>query len=318
MGVASLRPCLIHNDERQATHFDLTDLRLFLHVQEAGTITGGAAASHMTLASASERTRGMEDSLGSPLLSRARRGVQLTPAGRTLAHHAQLVRRQIDQLQGELGDYGAGIKGHVRLLCNSSALAAQLPQPLSAFLTAHPGVSVDLEERASDDIVDALRAGLADVGVVSDAADVAGLQAFDFCADPLVLIVPAGHALAEPKSAALIDVVGQPFVGLRDGSAFQAHLDRQARPLGRRLHERVGSFETVCRMVALGVGVGIVPQAVASRAGGKLRRVRLRDAWARRRLLLCVRSLDELPAHARQLLQALLSAAAVKATETTN
>ena len=71
-------------------------------------------------------------------------------------------------------------------------------------------------------------------------------------------------------------------------------------------------------MVALGVGVGIVPQAVASRAGGKLRRVRLRDAWARRRLLLCVRSLDELPAHARQLLQALLSAAADKATETTN
>ena len=197
-------------------------------MQEAGTITGGAAASYMTLASASERIRGMEDSLGSPLLSRAPRGVQLTPAGRTLAHHAQLVLRQIDQLQGELGDYGAGIKGHVRLLCNSSALAEHLPQPLSAFLTAHPGVSVDLEERASDDIVDALRAGLADVGVVSDAADVEGLQAFDFCADPLVLIVPAGHALAEPKSAALIDVVGQPFVGLRDGSAFQAHLDRQA------------------------------------------------------------------------------------------
>ena len=165
-----------------------------------------------------------------------------------------------------------------------------------------------------------MRAGLVDVGVVSDAADVEGLQAFDFCADPLALIVPVGHALAEPKSAALIDVVGQPFVGLRDGSAFQAHLDRQARRLGRRLHERVrvGSFETVCRMVALGVGVSIVPQAVASRAGGKLRRVRLRDAWARRRLLLCVRSLDELPAHARQLLQALLSAAAVKATETTN
>ena len=104
-------------------HFDLIDLRLFLHVQEAGTITGGAAASHMTLASASERIRGMEDSLGSPLLSRAPRGVQLTPAGRTLAHHAQLVLRQIDQLQGEMGDYGAGIKGHVRLLCNSSALA---------------------------------------------------------------------------------------------------------------------------------------------------------------------------------------------------
>ncbi len=63
--------------------FDLTDLRLFLNVHEAGTITAGAQRSHMTLASASERIRGMEELLGVALLMRDRRGVEVTPAGRT-------------------------------------------------------------------------------------------------------------------------------------------------------------------------------------------------------------------------------------------
>ncbi len=293
--------------------FDLTDLRLFLNVQEAGSITGGATASHMTLASASERIRGMEDSLGSPLLLRGRRGVCPTPAGRTLAHHAQIVLRQVDQLQGELGDYGAGIKGHVRLLCNGSALAAHLPQPLSRFLVAHPGVSVELQERSSDEIVDALRTGLADVGVVSDAADVEGLQAFHFCADPLVLIGPRDWAMAGDGALSLTEVLAEPFVGLREGSALQALLARQVRRLGQRLHYRVrvDSLDAVCRMVGLSVGIGVVPQAVAARHAGasKLRRVRLSDAWARRDLLLCVRDPDGLPAHARQLLAALLEPA---------
>lgn len=62
--------------------FDLTDLRLFLHVVEAGSLTAGAARSHMTLASASQRVRGMEDALGSPLLTRHAQGVRPTEADR--------------------------------------------------------------------------------------------------------------------------------------------------------------------------------------------------------------------------------------------
>src|SRR5450432_2177848 len=156
--------------------FDLTDLRLFLNIHEAGTITGGAERSFMTLASASERIRGMEDTLGVPLLLRDPRGVQLTPAGRTLVHHARLVLQQIERMQGELGDYGAGLKGHVRLLCNTSALSEHLPEVLSGFLSSHPGISIDLEERQSFEIVDAVRNDVCDIGVVSDAADLEGLE----------------------------------------------------------------------------------------------------------------------------------------------
>src|ERR1700712_1089651 len=98
-----------------AMRFDLVDLRLFVHVHEAGTITGGAARSHMTLASASERIRGMEEAIGVPLLVRDRRGVALAPAGRTLARHARLVLQQVDALGGEMARHGKGLAGTIRI-----------------------------------------------------------------------------------------------------------------------------------------------------------------------------------------------------------
>jgi len=296
--------------------FDLTDLRLFLNVHEAGTITRGAERSHMTLASASERIRGMEESLGLPLLLRERRGVQATPAGRTLLHHARLMLQQMEQLQLELGGYGAGLTGHVRLLCNTSALSEHLPQVLGAFLSQHPGISIDLEERASSEIVDALRSEAGDIGLVSDSVDLSGLQTFAFRADPLVLVVPRNHALASRRAVDLADIVDQPFVGLVEGSALQAHVTQHARRLGRRLDYRLRlrSLEAVCRLVGEGIGVGIVPQAVAlrhARTAG-IQRIALRDAWAARQLVLCVREEASLPAPTRQLLQHLRSAAGSK------
>lgn len=132
-------------------HFDLTDLRLFLHVAEAGSITGGAACSGLALASASARVRGMEEQAGVALLERDRRGVRPTPAGRALLHHARAVMGQVERMRGELGEYAHGLKGHVRLLANTAAMAEHLPEALAAFLAENPNVDVDLDERPSAD-----------------------------------------------------------------------------------------------------------------------------------------------------------------------
>jgi molybdate transport repressor ModE-like protein len=113
--------------------FDLTDLRLFVHVAEAGSITHGAARANMTLASASERIRAMEEALNAPLLERKRRGVQLTSAGTVLLHHARIVSQQLEQMRGELDNFGKGLRGHVRLLSNIGAMEF-LPVTLAAFL----------------------------------------------------------------------------------------------------------------------------------------------------------------------------------------
>ena len=73
--------------------FDLTDLSLFRHVVEAGSITHGAERAHLALAAASTRIRNMEEALGAPLLIRGRQGVTPTQAGRTLLQHARTILR---------------------------------------------------------------------------------------------------------------------------------------------------------------------------------------------------------------------------------
>src|SRR5690348_1429972 len=174
---------------KTSMRFDLVDLRLFLFVVEAASITHGAARAGMTLASASERVRLMEESLGASLLDRHRRGVRATPVGAALVHHAQLVIQQLERMRGELLEYAEGFRGRVRLLANTTAAAEFLPATLAAFLSQHPKIDIDLEERSSRDIVRAIAGNLADIGIVGDEVNPSKeLQTFSFAEDRLVLI----------------------------------------------------------------------------------------------------------------------------------
>ena len=155
--------------------FDLTDLRLFLHVADSGSITNGAERAHLALASASARIRGMEEMLDVPLLQRGRRGVRLTNAGQSLLDHARIVLQQVDTMRGELSAYSRGLKGSVRLLANTAALSEHLPRLLADFLAANPTIDLDLEDRESPAIAAAVAAGDADIGIASQAALAAGL-----------------------------------------------------------------------------------------------------------------------------------------------
>lgn len=287
--------------------FDLTDLRLFLHVHDTGTITEGASRAHMTLASASERIKGMETALGTALLVRNRRGVSMTPAGRTLLHHARMVLQQMAHMQEELSHYSAGLKGHIRLLCNTSAMSSFLPELLGTFLIAHPHISIDMTERPSHAIADALRHDLADIGIVADSTDLQGLQTTVLQADPLTLVVPHNHPMAQQTTpVTLAEVAHHAFVGLADNSALQDHLTFQARKAGKQLQYRirVHNLETVCQMVGLGIGVAVVPATIAHthEMSGKLVSIPLKDTWADRQLVLCVRQTDTLPAYVSLLL----------------
>ncbi|MGK9164753.1 LysR family transcriptional regulator [Inquilinus limosus] len=292
--------------------FDLTDLRLFLHVAEAGSITAGAEWANLALASASARIRGMEAAAGTALLRRGRRGVAPTPAGQAVLHHARLVLQQMERMRGELGDYARGLKGHVRILSNTAALTEFLPGPLAEWLAAHPRIDIDLEERPSHAIVEAVAAGLADLGIVADAADGggienSGLESLPFRIDRLVLAVPRGHPLSARRRVAFAEALAEDFVGLSPGSALQDHLARHAARAGRplKLRVRLGGFDAVCRMVEQGVGLAVVPETAARRCRRSMaiRAVPLSDPWALRRLSICVRRLDALPLHARRLVE---------------
>jgi DNA-binding transcriptional LysR family regulator len=287
--------------------FDLIDLKLFLNVSEAGNITAGAALSHLSLASASARIRGLESSLGIDLLERGRRGVTPTAAGKALAQHARLILRQVERMQADLTDYAQGFKGQIRLVCNTSALSEYLPERLAGFLATHPNIDINLEEHPSLHILHAVRHGTADIGIISNAVDASDLQTLPFCADPLSLVMPADHPLAQLHKVRFSQALEYEFVGLGVNSAMAIYLEEQALHLGRRLKTRVRaeSFDGVMRMVMHGAGLGVVPQAAVERfaGSGRLKAQQLREVWADRKLLLCAPDFALLPEYAKALVR---------------
>jgi DNA-binding transcriptional LysR family regulator len=107
--------------------FDLVDLQLFVAVTEARSITGGASRAHLALASASARIKGLEAALGTALLARGRRGIELTAAGESLLGHARIILHNVEAMCGDLSAFASGARANVHLLANTSGLSEHLP-----------------------------------------------------------------------------------------------------------------------------------------------------------------------------------------------
>ena len=287
--------------------FDLADLSLFRHVVEAGSITQGAARANLALAAASTRIRNMEDAIGAALLIRNRQGVTPTQAGRTLLQHARTILAQAERLREDLGAYSGGFFSQVRILSNTNAITEFLPDVLSSFLAAHPHVSIDLEERLSDEIVGLIAEGVGDIGIVAGTVDTSRLVTFPFRSDRFVLVVSPDHPLARREKIAFADVLDYEFVGLDRASALQRFLADKASRIGRPLKLRVQlrSFDAVCRLVERNAGIGIVPDSTMRWAARNMaiKAVDLTDTWALRDLTICVRDVKALSAFARQLVE---------------
>jgi DNA-binding transcriptional LysR family regulator len=208
-------------------------------------------------------------------------------------------------MQEDLSPYARGLAGQVRVLSNTNALTEFLPETLSSFLMVHPDVSVDLEERLSDEIVGLIAEGTGDIGIVAGTVDQAGLQTFPYRSDRFVLVVAQTHPLAGRARIGFAEVLDYDMVGLDRASAIQRFLADKATRLGRaiRLRVQLRSFDAICRLVEANVGVGIVPETTVQRAARamKISAVRLTDSWALRDLNICIRDVAALPPYARQL-----------------
>lgn len=285
-------------------HFDFTDLRLLVAVIEAGSITAGAERTGLSLPSASARIRGLEQQAGVQLLARGARGVRPTPAGERLLPHARRLLRQRERLRGEMAEFAPGQRSRLRIIANTVAAEAFLPELLADFLVQHPYTDIALEELPSTAIAQALAEQTADIGIVADHADLRGLESYPFRADRLVLALPPGHDLCGRASVGFAESLRYEFIGLSADSALQRHLEQLAMRSGgsMQLRAQAGSFEVICRMVMRGAGIAVVPEELARQLPGIRQQViALEDDWATRRLSIAVRKLAQLPLPAQRL-----------------
>ena len=300
--------CHVKPSERNfARRVDLTSLQLFVAVCELGSIGKAAEREFIAASAVSKRLSDLEATLDTTLLYRHTRGVDLTPAGESLLHHARSVLFSLEKMQGELSEYADGVRGHVRIHASISAIVQFLPEDLGTFTKAHPQVKVDLEEHLSTEVIRAVQEGAADLGICN--TGVLGkqgeLQTLPYRDDELVLIVPRGHALARHKQVAFADTLELDHVGLHSNSSIYLAMRDAAAQVGRtiKLRIHVTGLDAMCRMIHNGLGVGVMPRRAFElmHGVGDLDGVALSDAWARRKIDLVARDFSTLPVTARLL-----------------
>ena len=294
---------------------DLVSLALFVRAVDAKSLSKAAERSHIALAAASRRIALLEHRYGVKLLYRSSQGVEPTPAGMSLLMHARKMMEQAEKLQSELSDYAKGVKGHIRIKANTSAITQHLPKDLAAFSAAYPDVKLELEESRSVEIVQSVREGGADIGIVMDGVGREGLVSYPYKRDRLVAIVPRGHEL-RMRQQQFCHLLKYDLVALDDSAAMMRLLAQAASEAGQplRLRVQVKSFEAVCKLVQANMGIGVLPEAAALDFAPvmRLRLIRLTDAWADRGMHVCVRDFDSLPANGRKLVEQLVGVACLR------
>jgi DNA-binding transcriptional LysR family regulator len=292
-------------------HFDLVDLKLFIHIAEASSLTRGAERAHLSLPAASTRIKNLEEQVKVKLLSRTSQGVTLTAPGETLLLHARRVFQQLEKLTGDLQEYAQGVKGHVRVFANTTAMSEFLPAVLRTYLVNHPDVYVDMHERLSPDIVKAVQEGTVDIGIVAGNVRTEGLEVMPYRRDRLVLATALSHPLAQHRKIDFGATLDYDFIGPPEASAIYGFLKRASADLQRVMRWRiqVSNFEAACRMIEANIGIGVLPEGTARRHAQTmaLRIIPLTDEWAVRKLQICVADRQALPLFARKLVDLLVA-----------
>ena len=291
--------------------YDLYSLQLFLAVALHENIAKAAEAQNIAASAVSKRISDLEQSIGTPLLYRRQRGVGLTPAGQELFRYAQSIDRMVEEMEANMSEFADGLRGHIRIAANTSAITQFLPEDLAEFVEIHPDLRLELTELTSDSIVTAVKEGLADVGIFSGMVDAQDLDVVTYRQDTLVVIAPRGHSIGSLANARLCDIAGHSLVGLQTGSSLKAFLTAEAAKQGSRLRTRVEvvSFDGVRRMVEAGLGIAVLPHGAAEPylESSNLVLVPINEPWATRCLKLGVRARGAVNRPIRLLIEHLLA-----------
>ncbi len=292
--------------------FDLTTLNLVLAIADTHSITRGAQREHLALAAASKRVSDLEARFGVPLFERRARGVEPTEAGRALVRHIRSLHTSLHALESEVVEFSRGIKGQLRIVASAGAISECLPPDLAAFSKSHPQIRISLEDLTSAEIQAAVAEGRADVGIFVPPLLDNRLSTRRYRQGALAAIVPARHVLARRKQVRFEQLLAHDIVGLHQGAAVHELMRAEAQGHGLPLKARlqVRGFDAIAQLVEAGLGVAVMPAAVAQRFAKlfAIQVLKLDEPWAQRDYLLAVRTQEVLPTVVQRFVDALCPA----------
>ncbi|MBI4658828.1 MAG: LysR family transcriptional regulator [Verrucomicrobia bacterium] len=260
---------------------ELRHLRYFIAVAEELHFGRAAQRLHISQPPLSAQIRKLEDKVGTRLLLRTKRSVQLTPAGKAFLTEArQILDRTARAMEVARRAESSGATQLV-VACGPIAMCVVAPVVLPIFRKRCPDVDLVLAESMPTGIIEGLQKGLVDAGLVVSYFDAIALRREIILTLPLAAVVPRSHPIAKQKRIRLTQLEGEPFVLLSRGmgSGFSQHIVGlfQWRGVAPRLAHEVATFLALFAMVAAGYGVSLVPESLARLAGPEVAFVALHE-----------------------------------------
>lgn len=287
--------------------YNLKTLKLFLSVYQERSISKAASREAIAVSALSKRIAELEYVAGTPLFQRLSSGVRPTDAGDSLARHVENLMFTLSQIRAELSDHAKGVRGEVHVLASSSALLSGLVQEIHSYAQKHPSIIIDVQEARASTLIRAVTEGKADVGVFPANADAGHLQVFPYQTIRVMLVTPRDHPLAKRQKVRFSETLQYEYVGLQDGTAFSSIFLSSAMVENPRFKLRMKaiSYESLRKMVEVGVGISIMPESSCVPYIGlqNIACIPLSDDWGNLDIRICVRSFDALPIAARSLIQ---------------
>jgi DNA-binding transcriptional LysR family regulator len=274
-------------------------LGYFVAVAEHGNLTRAAAELHVAQPSLSAQIKGLEHELGTLLFDRQPRGVALTQAGAALLPLARQALADVDQFR-RAADELTGLRGGtLRVGATPSLAIVLLPAALTAFHVRYPGVTLELVEAGSDDLVGRLEANALDLALVTLPVRHRMLATIALAEEDLVVVVGSGHPFARRQRLRLQELDGVPLVMPHDGYTLRTAVITACRQAG---FEPViacdgGELGGVLALVARGLGAAVVPSIVASQQPG-LHVLRVTEPRLLRTIGIAQRDVATIPASA--------------------
>jgi len=242
---------------------ELHQVRYFVTLCRTLNFTRAAAECNVTQPALTRAIQRLEEELGGPLLFRERTMTQLTPLGRSMLPHlqsmltaAETARRVADELLGRQ-------QLHLRVGLGPAIAAARIADVLGRLIRFCPELSVQFEEGASPALVDAMLADMLDCALLPDGPDLSErLHRWKLCEERCVVVFPAGHKLVAQDSVAGGDLAGETLLVSERCGGFALRLV-EASAQAFTVRRCGGSWVQMLDLVAAGVGVALLPDALA-------------------------------------------------------
>jgi DNA-binding transcriptional LysR family regulator len=241
---------------------NLESLYLYRDVIRSNSFSLGAAANRVSQSAASQSVRQLEQELGVQLIDRSKRPFAVTREGEVFFEACQEVVNCLEKAKADISTHRTRIEGIVRVAVIYSVGLQDMGWYTQNFTTLYPKARIRLAYLHPDEVVEAVVADAADLGILSFPSANRSLTIIPWHSETMVMVCPTGHPLAKSKVVKAPEVAAETFVGFDKTLSIRRAIDRALRERGHKIEiaMQFDNIETIKEAITTQSAVSILPR----------------------------------------------------------